>query len=60
MSLHTITINTVKLNGNNYLLWAQMFHVSVEAQRKIGYFLDGLQDMKIPLILIGLQMTLVI
>jgi len=31
---------TVKLNGSNYLLWAQSFCIFIGAQNKLAYLLD--------------------
>jgi len=32
---------TVKLNGSNYLLWAQAFHIFIGAQNKLTYLLQA-------------------
>ena len=34
--------STVKLNGNNYLLWAQSFHLFVGSQQKQQHLIDDL------------------
>lgn len=41
-------LSIFNFNGDNYRLWSQIFCVFVGTQRKIGYFLDGLLDMKDP------------
>ena len=32
---------TVKLNGSNYLLWAQVFHIFISAQNKLAHLLQS-------------------
>jgi len=36
----TILRITVKLNGSNYLLWAQEFRIFIGAQNKLAYLLQ--------------------
>ena len=38
----TILETTVKLNGSNYLLWAQAFRVFISAQNKLTHILQPL------------------
>jgi len=33
----TVLGTVVKLNGSNYLLWAQAFHIFISAQNKLGH-----------------------
>ena len=39
LGLKTILETTVKLNGSNYLLWAQVFHIFIGAQNKLSHLL---------------------
>ena len=34
----TILVTTVKLNWSNYLLWAQVFHIFIDAQNKLASY----------------------
>jgi len=36
----TILGTTVKLNGSNYLLWAQTFRIFISAQNKLAHLLQ--------------------
>ena len=36
----TMLGTTVKLNGSNYLLWAQMFFIFIDAQNKLAHLLQ--------------------
>ena len=36
----TILRTTVKLNGSNYLLWAQVFRIFIGAQNKLAHLLE--------------------
>ena len=36
----TILVTTVKLNGSNYLLWAQAFRIFIGIQNKLAYLLQ--------------------
>ena len=38
--LKTILETTVKLNGSNYLLWAQAFRIFIGAQNKLAHLLQ--------------------
>jgi len=38
--LKTMLGTTVKLNGSNYLLWAQMFFIFIDAQNKLAHLLQ--------------------
>ena len=38
----TMLGTTVKLNGSNYLLWVQAFHIFIGAQNKLAYLLQPL------------------
>ena len=37
----TILRTTVKLNGSNYLLWAQTFYIYIGAQNKLAHLLQS-------------------
>jgi len=39
--LKTMLENTVKLNGLNYLLWAQTFHIFIGTQNKLAHLLQA-------------------
>ena len=42
ISIHkTILGTTVKLNGSNYLLWAQTFRIFIGVQRKLAHLLQN-------------------
>ena len=36
----------MKLNGSNYLLWAQVFHIFIGAQNKLAHLLQSPSDVK--------------
>jgi len=41
-SVHKIMLGTtVKLNGSNYLLWVQVFHIFIGAQNKLDLLLQA-------------------